>query len=244
MWQYAFSGFLAYILLHLVFLVTIKRAKTSVCKFNRKESTIKDLFTDKSVRKVLFLALLLQLIQQLSGINGILFYTEKLLAGNENAKELCIFLSAMAVLATFAVLLIVDKFKRENLLILSTLISTVGLLCLFFEAHPIVSLAIYAIGFNIGLGPMVSTLSTELLPNEYKSIGANVTSSFCWLLSAIVTYIFPALFDSIGGMIFVLCGVATVVTTAIFSFYYKNMKPTDEASDVQELENAFYDNPS
>lgn len=175
----------------------------------------------------------LHCIQQLSGINVVMFYAHKIfeMSGSSLAPGIsAIILGVVQVVATAFAAYAVDRFGRKLLLIVSLSVMCLcqvvigGYFMLDSKDHetarsmgfvPLLSICMYLVGFSLGAGPLPFTLLGELLPNRVKG-GMGSFSTFCnWMLALAITSSFPFLVDIVGpAMVFfayaVLCALGVL----------------------------------
>ncbi|KVH92353.1 General substrate transporter [Cynara cardunculus var. scolymus] len=134
----------------------------------------------------------LLLLQQLSGINGVLFYSSNIFnsAGISSGKAATLGLGAIQVVATGVTTSLVDKSGRRALLML------------------LVSKDSSFYGF---LG-MLSLVGLVILPVNIKSLAGSVATLFNWLAASVITMTAPLLLNwSSGGILCVFVTKSTEV---------------------------------
>ena len=134
------------------------------------KATAMDLFSHEN-RWPFAMAMMVMLLQQLSGINAVIFYTTDIFedAGSSIESDLAtIIVGLVQMVSTFAAVVLVDRLGRKVLLLLSDAVMAVCLLALgvyfYMESAgtadeslgwlPLVSLMLYIFAFSIGLGPI------------------------------------------------------------------------------------------
>ncbi|RCV16491.1 hypothetical protein SEVIR_3G145100v4 [Setaria viridis] len=182
----------------------IKRAVTSA----RKRTTISfQELNQKKYRTPLILGIGLLVLQNLSGINGILFYASNIFkaAGVTNSDLATCSLGAIQVLATGVTTWLLDRAGRRILLIISTSGMTLCLLAVsivFFlkdnVSHDsdtyyllsmisLVALVAFVIAFSFGMGAIPWLMMSEILPVSIKSLGGSIATLAAWLTSFAIT---------------------------------------------------------
>ncbi|KAH8327265.1 hypothetical protein KR074_008859, partial [Drosophila pseudoananassae] len=186
------------------------------------------------VLKGLGISILLQVFQQCTGINAILFYSASIfedVGASLPGKYASIIIGVTQVVSTFVAVVIIDKAGRRILLIISGLLMavTTALLGVYFflSEHspgsmdnfgwlPIASICIFIVFFSIGFGPVPWLVMAELFSEDVKSVAGSISGTTNWLSAFIVTLLFPILKESIGpGPTF---WIFTAV--AVISFFY------------------------
>ncbi|XP_017096834.2 facilitated trehalose transporter Tret1-2 homolog [Drosophila bipectinata] len=186
------------------------------------------------VLKGLGISVLLQVFQQCTGINAILFYSASIfedVGASLPGKYASIIIGVTQVVSTFVAVVIIDKAGRRILLIISGLLMavTTALLGVYFymSGHspgsmdnfgwlPIASICIFIVFFSIGFGPVPWLVMAELFSEDVKSVAGSISGTSNWLSAFIVTLLFPILKESIGpGPTF---WIFTAV--AVIAFFY------------------------
>uniref|UniRef100_A0A452ZYC5 Major facilitator superfamily (MFS) profile domain-containing protein n=3 Tax=Aegilops tauschii subsp. strangulata TaxID=200361 RepID=A0A452ZYC5_AEGTS len=181
--------------------ITAERAVESA---NKKATVRFQELNQKKYRTPLLIGTGLLVLQNLCGINGILFYASRIFraAGFTNSDLATCALGAIQVLATGVTTSLLDKAGRRMLLIISTAGTTLSLLAVsvaFFlkdnlphDSHSdyilsmvsLVALVAYIITFSFGMGAIPWLIMSEILPVGIKSFAgsfatlANMLTSF------------------------------------------------------------------
>eukprot|EP00282_Hemiselmis_andersenii_P023185 CAMPEP_0172002658 /NCGR_PEP_ID=MMETSP1041-20130122/3524_1 /TAXON_ID=464988 /ORGANISM="Hemiselmis andersenii, Strain CCMP439" /LENGTH=481 /DNA_ID=CAMNT_0012656387 /DNA_START=308 /DNA_END=1749 /DNA_ORIENTATION=+ len=185
------------------------------------------LFRERSVVRSLAVCCTLQALQQLSGINAIIYFTPQVLQEAGTCSMFTTLLpslrrhpSACSLLATLASYLpklpaillamyLVDRVGRRMLLLtmmpplagsLAALAVSLSLpqSCWYRSQMALLSLSVYGIFFVLSLGPMPNMITGELLPTDARGAGMSVSVGVQWVLSSLVSVSFPILCSSIG----------------------------------------------
>ncbi|RZC38206.1 facilitated trehalose transporter Tret1 [Asbolus verrucosus] len=180
-----------------------------------RQGSITDLFKSKGLIKALIISLVLVALQQLSGINVVLFYAQNIFeasgSGLESAQA-SIIIGAVQFGTSFVTPLFVDRLGRKMLLYFSAIgmvISEIPLGLYFYLKDdgqdvdsiswlPIVSLVVYIITYNCGFGPLPWAIMGELFPSNVKSAASSFTAAVCWFFGFIITKFFSSISEEIG----------------------------------------------
>ncbi|KAD4888441.1 hypothetical protein E3N88_20514 [Mikania micrantha] len=188
----------------------------------------------------------LLLLQQLSGINGVLFYSSNIFlsAGISSSKIATLGLGAIQVAATAITTSLVDKSGRRALLLSSLLLPYVEFQFLvskdsslygFLGILSLIGLVMMATGFSLGLGPIPWVIMSEILPVNIKSLAGSVATLFNWLAASIVTMTAPLLLNwSSGGTFIIYAAVSTFTLT-----FVKLWVPETKGKTLEELQWSF-----
>jgi MFS transporter, SP family, galactose:H+ symporter len=184
-----------------------------------------DLFSP-FVLPVLFCGVTLAVIQQVTGINTVIYYAPTIFqAAGFHSNEAAIIATAgvgvVNVLMTVVSIPLIDKVGRRPLLLIS--LSGMGLslaaLGIGFAVGGealkfigVLSLALYIAAFAIGLGPVFWLLISEIFPLNVRGQAASVATMANWLSNFIVSLTFLSLLNALGSVwTFILYAVLCVV---------------------------------
>ena len=193
------------------------------------------LFSQNSnFRRAIALGIGLQVIQQLTGINVIMYYAPRIfeLAGFGDKTEQMwgtVLVGITNVLATFIAIAFVDRLGRKPIMYagfitMGAAMATVGVLFNSgIEQHPslgypaIGALLIFIIGFAMSAGPIIWVICSEIYPLSGRDLGVTVSTATNWIVNAIVGQTFLTLINSIGGgNTFLLYGGLNVLFIVFF----------------------------
>ncbi|XP_037091793.1 facilitated trehalose transporter Tret1-like [Pollicipes pollicipes] len=210
-----------------------------------KQASFRNLKQRENLRP-LIMSLMLMLLQQLSGINAVIFYTTDIFkdAGSSIDPNLAtIIVGLVQCLSTFAGVVLVDRLGRKVLLILSDVIMGVCLLALgiyfYLSSHdnadnlgwlPLASLMIYIFAFSVGFGPIPWLMMGELFAPEVKGIASGVATFFNWTLAFLVTLTFKPLVNGMteAGVFWMFTAICLLGAVGVFFFTYETKGRTLE----------------
>jgi MFS transporter, SP family, galactose:H+ symporter len=155
--------------------------------------------------KVLLVGVLLQMFQQLVGINMMIYYSPTIF-GYAGMKGL---LAAMTVptvnmLFTFPAIRLVEKWGRKKLLYVGAVMMLVTMIAAGIAFHSIgsisdptmiggapktvllISAILYIFGFAVSWGPVAWLVCSEIFPLEGREIGMTVTTMVNWTFAGLV----------------------------------------------------------
>lgn len=193
---------------------------------------------DPGVRRALIVGVGIQLLQQFSGINGVLYYTPQILEeagvevllsnlglGSDSASFLISAFTTLLMLPCIAVgMRLMDISGRRTLLLSTIPILIVSLIILVISelvsfssvAKAAVSTAcviIYFCCFVTAFGPVPNILCSEIFPTKVRGLCIAICALVFWIGDIIVTYTLPVLLGSIGlGGIFAIYAVVCVIS--------------------------------
>ena len=169
-----------------------------------------ELMRDKPVQRALILGSGLQALQQLSGINTLMYYSSTILQNSNGNNDLSPFdhknviaicLSAVVAFAqmvgNFLGMLIIDRVGRKSLLLssLAGCVLTLGALGGIFVISPSQGLAAgvmcgYLLVFGMGMAPIPWVLNAEIYPLYARSFCISFSTCVNWLSSFVVSVTF------------------------------------------------------
>jgi MFS transporter, SP family, arabinose:H+ symporter len=182
------------------------------------------------VRKPVFLAVTIAALNQLSGINAILYYLNDIfaaagfskLSGNVQA----VIVGVTNLVFTLIAMNYIDRFGRRFLLLVGSIGTVIALGCTaaIFQTgrHAewlLWMLILFIASFAFSQGAVVWVYISEIFPNHVRASGQSLGSMTHWVMNAIITLVFPLIavhshalpfyfFSSMMALQFVL--VATV----------------------------------
>ncbi len=207
-----------------------------------KQNGFQLLLQNANFRRAIFLGVGLQIVQQLTGINVIMYYAPKIfaLAGFEDVVEQMwgtVAVGITNVLATFIAIAFVDRLGRKPImyagfLVMGFSLLTVGLL---FNAdiaknpqlgYPAIgALLVFIIGFAMSAGPIIWVICSEIYPLAGRDLGVTFSTGTNWIANAIVGMTFLTMLGSIGGgNTFLLYGGMNVLFIIFFLLFVPETK--------------------
>ncbi|KAK4767723.1 hypothetical protein SAY87_002864 [Trapa incisa] len=195
---------------------------------------------EPGVKHALFVGIGIQILQQFSGINGVLYYTPQIL--EEAGVEVLLSSlglgtnSASFLISAFTTLLmlpcigmgmkLMDTLGRRTLLLttIPILIFTLVILVLF-ELVTISSVVnavicticvvVYFCCFVTAYGPIPNILCSEIFPTRVRGLCIAICALVYWICDIIVTYTLPVMLTSIGlagifGIYAVVCVISWI----------------------------------
>ncbi|QHW31440.1 sugar porter family MFS transporter [Paenibacillus rhizovicinus] len=197
----------------------------------KQHSSMRELFKP-GIRFALFVGIGLAVLQQVTGINAILYYAPEILkqtgAGDNAALIQTILVGFINMVFTVLSIWLIDKAGRKALLLTGTSVMAVclGLIGLLFHTgHSsgylvLVLILAYTAAFAVSLGPVVWVMLSEIFPNRVRGLAISVASMFLWVADYAVSQSFPSLLSWAGSAatywIFGVMSVITVIFTMVF----------------------------
>jgi SP family arabinose:H+ symporter-like MFS transporter len=169
-------------------------------------STFRDLLTP-ALRRPLFLVVALAILQQITGINSVLFYGSILWQRELGGHSISAAIGANAAIGlmnfvvTLAALWLIERSGRRPLLMFSSACMAVCqlVLGLAFLLHPppaplvLGAMLLCVAAFAVGLGPATWVLMAELFPTRIRGRAMSIANVALWMASALLTFTFLSL---------------------------------------------------
>ena len=178
------------------------------------------------LRRPLMIGVGLAVFQQITGINAIIYYADKIFAKAgfstpaDQASATTWAIGGVNVLATFIAVAYVDRFGRRPLLLaglvgMAAALITVGISFHFMDGADtsgassggpttagivtLVALVVFIASFAFSLGPVVWTVINEIFPNRVRGRAVAVATAVNWGSAWLVSQFFLTLIDAIGN---------------------------------------------
>jgi sugar porter (SP) family MFS transporter len=195
------------------------------------------------VRPILMIILGLIILQQIVGINAILYYAPNifLLAGFGDAHSAILATVGLGIagfIFTTLALPLVDTVGRRRLLLIGLVgmgLSLALLSGIFYVGHTaitkwlaLVAIIFYLMNFACSMGPLVWVLVAELFPLSVRGIGCGVATAVHWTADMILAFSFLSLIAFFGasGTFFMFF----IVNIVCFIFVYRFIPETKHVS--------------
>ena len=191
-------------------------------------------FSAPSVRLALVVGIGMALIQQITGINAVMYYAPSIFekAGFVKSGESLLDDLALAVLLTIVTFIasrIVDKFGRRALLLwgMGAMVFSLLILGAAFDLTATVpaarwfvlgGLLLYIAAFAIGPGPCIWLVIAEIYPMQVRGPAMSIATLASWLANLLVSSTFPAFSMGVGeANAFFIFGLVTLLSW-LFTF--------------------------
>lgn len=213
---------------------------------DRHKAKWSDLLTPV-VRPALIVSIGLFLLQQLSGINAVIYYAPTILqeAGfDSHATQILatIGIGVVNVVMTVVGMMLIDRIGRRRLLFIGFVGTALSLSMIAIAAATestsldmlaIVGLLLYIGAFAVSIGPLPWVMMSEVFPLHARGLGMSVASLFNWGFNFLVVFSFPVLVSAIG-----LGGVFTIyaLVCAIGVFFTFRWVPETNGVSLEEIE--------
>ncbi|MFP7492180.1 sugar porter family MFS transporter [Terribacillus saccharophilus] len=232
-----------------------KQEMTEIRKTVEKEekldkASFKDLATPW-IRKIVFIGLGIGVIQQITGVNSIMYYGTEILSqsgfGTQAALIGNIANGIISVLATFVGIWLLGRVGRRKMLTVGFIGTTSALLLLtfvssFFEGttalpYMVLTLTVTFLAFQQGaVSPVTWLMLAEIFPSRLRGMGMGIAVFFHWMTNFTISLTFPVLLSAIGlsstFLIFVVLGIGAIL-------FIQKFLPETKDRTLEELEQDF-----
>ncbi|XP_061372780.1 monosaccharide-sensing protein 2-like isoform X2 [Gastrolobium bilobum] len=183
---------------------------------------------EPGVKHALFVGIGIQILQQFSGINGVLYYTPQILEeagvgvllsdigiGSESASFLISAFTTLLMLPCIGLAMRQLLLVTIPVLIVSLIILVIGNIVDFgtvvHAAISTICVVVYFCCFVSAYGPIPNILCSEIFPTRVRGLCIAICSLVFWIGDIIVTYTLPVMLSSFG-----LAGVFGVYAVVCF----------------------------
>ncbi|MEI6491548.1 MAG: sugar porter family MFS transporter [Verrucomicrobiota bacterium] len=215
-----------------------------------KQNGFQMFLKNSNFRRAIGLGIGLQIIQQLTGINVVMYYAPKIfaLAGFENVSQQMwgtVIVGITNVLATFIAIAFVDKLGRKPIMYAGFVVMGLALLTVgtFFNldiaknpqfGYPAIgALLVFIVGFAMSAGPIIWVICSEIYPLAGRDLGVTCSTATNWISNAIVGQTFLTMLATFGGgNTFLLYGGLN----ALFIIFFLIFVPETKGISLEQIE--------
>ncbi len=165
-----------------------------------------------TVRPALIVGMGLFLLQQLSGINAVIYFAPTVfrLSGFDNTSTqmlATVGIGIVNVLMTVVAMGLIDRIGRRRLMFIgfAGAAFSLGLIAVAagtgssdLQALALVGLVLYIASFAVSIGPLPWVMMSEIFPLHLRGPGMSIASITNWVFNFIVVLTFPVLVNAIG----------------------------------------------
>ncbi|CAN8239965.1 unnamed protein product [Cochlearia groenlandica] len=236
--------------------VEVNEIKRSVASSTKRSSTVR--FVDLKRRRYYFPLMVgigLLVLQQLGGINGVLFYSSTIFesAGVTSSNAATFGVGAIQVVATAISTWLVDKAGRRLLLSISSIGMTVSLVIVsaafylkgyvspdsdmysMLSIVSVVGVVFMVVFFSLGMGPIPWLIMSEILPVNIKGLAGSIATLANWFFSWLITMTANLLLAWSSGGTFTLYAVVCAFTVVFVQLWV----PETKGKTLEELQALF-----
>ena len=170
--------------------------------------------SNSNFRRCVLLGILIQAMQQFSGINAVIYYAPKIFE-MANFQGTGTIVSTVAVgvvnlLATIVAVAFADRWGRKPILYAGFAIMAISMAVLGLILHigastfmlqitAVAALLIFIVGFAMSIGPLAWALCAEIQPTQGRDFGLGCSTIANWVTNMLIGTYFLVLLSSIGG---------------------------------------------
>ncbi len=215
---------------------------------NQPKGGLKELVT--FARPAVIVAVCLMFLQQLVGINSIIYFLPQVFIkgfgfAESDAIWISVGIGVVNFLCTLLAYKIMDKFNRKTILLFGSIVMTIAIgtlsvlnftLSVKQAAVPtMILIAVYIFGFAVSWGPICWLMIGEIFPLNVRGVGTSIGSAANWIGNFIVSQFFLVLLaafnNNVGGPFAVFAFFAFI---SIFFVIY--MVPETRGKTLEEIE--------
>lgn len=201
-------------------------------------------------RPAVIVAILLMLLQQLVGINSVIYFLPQVFIkgfgfAESNAIWISVGIGVVNFVCTILAYLVMDKFNRRTILLFGSIVMAISIgilsvlnftLSVQKAAIPtMILIAIYIFGFAVSWGPICWLMLGEIFPLNVRGVGNSIGSAANWIGNFIVSQFFLVLLsmfhNNVGGPFAVFTFFAIL---SIFFVIY--MVPETRGKTLENIE--------
>jgi sugar porter (SP) family MFS transporter len=221
--------------------------KTAIAQ---ESGSIRDLF-QPALRRPLMIGLMLAILQQVTGINTIMYYgsiifTEQVGTQSTSSALLAnVVVGVVNLIGTVIALYVIDRVGRKSLLMIASGGMGVSLLVLgtvFFvspsSASLVLSMIICYVGFfAVGMGPGVWVLLSELFPTKIRARAMSIATVSLWIACMLISLTFLSLVSAISA-----AGAFWVYAVmCVFTFFFVwRATPETKGQSLEQIERSWF----
>ncbi|MDA3921669.1 MAG: sugar porter family MFS transporter [Salinisphaera sp.] len=200
-------------------------------------------------RRSVFLGVALQLVQQFTGMNVIMYYAPKIFQlsgfdGTSASLWATVVTGLTNVLATFIAIVFIDRLGRKPILYAGFFIMAVSMAVLSFILHigadstvlqytAMGAVLVFVVGFAMSAGPLIWTLCAEIQPIQGRDFGIGASTGANWIGNYCVGQFFPVMLAGIGGPW--TFGILALVN-ALFIVFVLKFVPETKGISLEKIE--------
>ena len=188
----------------------------------QERGSILELF-EPGFRIALVIGIVLAVLQQITGINVVLYYAPRIFQsaglGAVDAIGETVFVGIINILFTVVAILVVDRLGRKPLLLLASAGMGISLFLLGgvfelgrFEGRLVLIFVLtYVASFAVAMGPVVWVVMSEIFPTRVRGAAMSIATVLLWATNYVVSQSFPWMLDTFAGRSFFFFGIMCVI---------------------------------
>ncbi|MBW8821750.1 MAG: sugar porter family MFS transporter [Streptomyces sp.] len=200
------------------------------------------------LRKLMFVGFGIAIVQQITGVNTIMYYGTQILTdagfAADSALTANIANGVISVLATFVGIWLLGRVPRRPMLMTgqtgtTTALLLIGVFSLVLpsgdaRAYAVLAMTVTFLAFQQGaISPVTWLMLSEIFPMRMRGFGMGVAAVVLWLTNFVIGLVFPSLVSGIGisntFFLFVVAGVFSIL-------FVKRCVPETRGRTLETLE--------
>jgi MFS transporter, SP family, major inositol transporter len=200
------------------------------------------------LRKLMFVGFGIAIVQQITGVNTIMYYGTQILTdagfAADSALTANIANGVISVLATFVGIWLLGRVPRRPMLMTgqtgtTTALLLIGVFSLVLpsgdaRAYAVLAMTVTFLAFQQGaISPVTWLMLSEIFPMRMRGFGMGVAAVVLWLTNFVIGLVFPSLVSGIGisntFFLFVVAGVFSIL-------FVKRCVPETKGRTLETLE--------
>ena len=187
------------------------------------------------VRRLMFIGFGIAIVQQITGVNTIMYYGTQILTdagfAADSALTANIANGVISVLATFVGIWLLGRVNRRPMLMTGQIGTTSALLMIGIfslalpsgdgRAYAVLAMTVTFLAFQQGaISPVTWLMLSEIFPMRMRAFGMGVAAVVLWLTNFAIGLVFPSLVSGIGisatFFLFVVAGVLSITFVKLY----------------------------
>ncbi|MFI6436448.1 sugar porter family MFS transporter [Streptomyces sp. NPDC050759] len=187
------------------------------------------------IRKLMFVGFGIAIVQQITGVNTIMYYGTQILTdagfAADSALTANIANGVISVLATFVGIWLLGRVPRRPMLMTGQTGTTAALLLIGVfslvlpsgdgRAYAVLAMTVTFLAFQQGaISPVTWLMLSEIFPMRMRGFGMGVAAVVLWLTNFVIGLVFPSLVSGIGisntFFLFVVAGVFSIAFVKVY----------------------------
>ncbi len=225
-----------------------KKAKDEIKEIGetlaRETGSIKQLF-QPGLRIALMIGIVLAILQQVTGINGVMYYAPRIFesVGFERSSAILqsVIVGFVNMLLTLVAILVVDKLGRKPLLLtasagmgISFVLTAIAFeFKIFSGTWILVFILLYIAFFALAMGPVIWVVLAEIFPTRIRGRAMSIATVFLWIACFAVSLTFPVLADKFSEALNFIIYAFMCFVTFIFVWL---VLPETKGKSLEEIE--------
>jgi sugar porter (SP) family MFS transporter len=199
------------------------------------------------LRRPLVIGVALAVLQQVTGINVVLYYAPEIfkrtgLASSQAIND-TVLVGLVNLVFTIAAIRVVDRVGRKPLLLVASagmggslaLLGTAFYTRTFGGPWVLLLVLVYVASFAVAMGPVVWVVLSEIFPTRLRGRAMSVATLCLWAACYLVSQTFPILLERVAGGVFFVYAAMCVVAFAFVLL----MVPETKGQSLEAIERSW-----